>query len=864
MSKTSKKPAQAGKHTPVIQQFLDIREQHPEHLLFFRMGDFYELFFEDAERAAGLLDITLTKRGESAGQPVAMAGVPVHAVEGYLARLVRKGESVAICEQVGDPATSKGPVERKVVRIVTPGTLTDEALLEQRRDNYLLAVTSNKRGQRFGLCWADVSGGRIHLSEVDGLEALSAELERIQPAEVLHSEELALPEELKRERAFRERPPWEFDRDAGDEALCQQLGVRELSAHGADAMPQALAAAAGLLDYLRDTQRGALPHLRQLFVEHSDDGVVLDAATRRNLEIEVNAGDRQNHTLVALMDHSATAMGSRLLRRWLNQPLRSQALIQRRLHAVETLMLSGRGDRLREVLRRISDVERILSRIGLRSARPRDLSGLRDSLLALPELMADINGLDSPLLDELRAALGEHPELSAWMKSAIAETPAAFLRDGGVIAEGFDETLDELRTLSENANQFLVELETRERQATGISTLKVGYNRVHGYYIEIGRSHSDSVPTHYTRRQTLKGAERYITEELKGFEDKVLSARERALAREKALFEQVLDHLNEQLAELQTCAAALASIDVLNTFAERAQTLDYAKPEFVSYPTIDIDDGRHPVVEQSSSEPFVANSCELDERSRMLILTGPNMGGKSTFMRQTALIVLLAHTGSFVPASRATIGPIDRIFTRIGAGDDLTRGRSTFMVEMIETATILHHASEQSLVLMDEIGRGTSTYDGLALAHACAGWLAEKNRAFTLFATHYFELTELAERLDGVANVHLEAVEHDGRIVLLHRVRPGAASQSFGIQVARLAGVAAPVLTRAKKYLAKLEAGEHQSLGAPSPQMSLFDQPAANPAPDALREALAAINPDELSPREALEALYSLKEQLDE
>ena len=846
-------------HTPLMKQFFAAKAEHPDVLLFFRMGDFYELFYDDARKAARLLDITLTQRGNSAGKPIPMAGVPHHAYEGYLARLVALGESVAICEQIGDPALAKGLVERKVVRIVTPGTVTDEALLDERRDTLLLAISRFKNG--YGLAWADLASGRLRANEVDGEDALEAELARLQPAEVLVADEDGWPDAVLESRGLRRRAPWLFDADSGRRQLLQFFGVHDLTAFGIEDKPRAIAAAGALLGYIEETQKQRLPHLRAIALETSDEAVAMNAATRRHLELDSRIDGDARATLLGVLDSTITPMGGRLLRRWLNRPLRNRQTVGERHHAVSTLIDARADDLLREAFRGLGDLERILSRVALRSARPRDLSTLRDGLSLLPAVREILSALDSPRLRALHDELGEHDATAHLLRSAIVPQPPLLARDGGVILEGYDFELDELRTLSTNADQFLIDLEAREREATGIANLKVGYNRVHGYYIEISKGQVDKAPVHYTRRQTLTGAERYITEELKGFEDKVLSARERSLAREKLLYDGLLDLLNEELEALRRCAGALSELDVLAGFGERAQALDWTMPRLREEPGIAIERGRHPVVEAVRDAPFEPNDLVFDEATRMYVITGPNMGGKSTFMRQNALIVLLACIGSFVPAASATIGPIDRILTRIGAGDDLARGQSTFMVEMSETAYILHHATEHSLVLMDEIGRGTSTYDGLALADAVARQLATTNRSYTLFATHYFELTALAEPGSGIANLHLDAVEHGEALVFMHAVRPGPANRSFGLQVAALAGLPKPALQQARARLAELEA---QNRDAPLVPMSApaLDSPQQfglfSPQSAAL-DALAAIDPDELTPKQALEALYRLK-----
>jgi DNA mismatch repair protein MutS len=705
-----------------MKQFFAAKSEYPDLLLFFRMGDFYELFYDDARKAARLLDITLTQRGSSGGAPIPMAGVPVHAYEGYLARLVALGESVAICEQIGDPALSKGLVERKVVRIVTPGTVTDEALLDERRDTLLMALSRAKGG--YGLAWADLAGGRFLVNEVDSDDALEAELARLEPAELLLPDEDNWPAFLHSRSGVRRRPPWLFDADSGRRQLLAFFKLHDLSGFGIDDKPRATAAAAALLGYVEETQKQRLPHLTSIAMETASEAIAMNAATRRHLELDTRIDGDTRNTLLGVLDSTITPMGGRLLRRWLHRPLRLREVLVQRHHAVGTLIDGGSDVHLRERFRALGDLERILTRVALRSARPRDFSTLRDGLAMLPDIAAILSPLDSPRLQTLANELGEHADTAHLLVTAIAEQPPLKLSDGGVIASDYDAELDELRQLSTHADQFLIDLEARERESSGIATLKVGYNRVHGYYIEISKGQTERAPVHYTRRQTLTNAERYITEELKAFEDKVLSARERSLSREKLLYEGLLDALAEKLEPLKRCAAALSELDVLGCFAERAQALDWSCPQLQTTPCLRIERGRHPVVEAVREQPFEPNDLDLHAERRMLVITGPNMGGKSTYMRQNALIVLLAHIGSYVPAAHAHIGPIDRILTRIGAGDDLARGQSTFMVEMAETSYILHHASAQSLVLMDEIGRGTSTYDGLALADAVARHLA--------------------------------------------------------------------------------------------------------------------------------------------
>ncbi|HEV7445647.1 MAG TPA: DNA mismatch repair protein MutS [Steroidobacteraceae bacterium] len=883
-------------HTPMMQQYLRIKSQHADTLLFYRMGDFYELFYDDARRAASLLDITLTARGQSAGQPIPMAGVPFHSVEGYLAKLVRKGESVAICEQMGDPSKSKGPVERQVVRIITPGTITDEALLDERQET--LAAALAREGDRFGLAWLDLAAGRFTILESHGRAALAAELERLKPAELLISESArdddilrdgTTPRDgtasrdgnaqrsgtaLRNGTAIRTRPPWYFELASASRLLTDQLGTLDLKGFGADDLPLAICAAGALMQYVRDTQKAAVPHIRSLHVEERTEALILDAATRRNLELDVSMSGNPDATLFALLDQCVTAMGSRQLRRWLNRPLTDQPTLRSRYHALGALIDGRRFEAVREHLQGIGDIERILARVALRSARPRDLTQLRRSLALLPALRSNLATIDSPLLQELRARIQEHDDVVKLLTAAIAEEPATFVRDGDVIAEGYDPELDELRRIATHTDEFLLELERRERERTGIAGLKLGYNRVSGFFIEITRKDAERVPKDYIRRQTVKSAERFVTEELKGFEDKVLSARDRSLAREKELYETILTQLIDRLGPLQASGMTLSELDALASMAQRACTLEWSRPELVSESRLTIECGRHPIVQRFSTAPFVPNDLRLESGRCMLIITGPNMGGKSTYMRQAALIVLLAHMGSYVPADRATIGPLDRIFTRIGAADDLAGGRSTFMVEMTEAANILHNATARSLILMDEIGRGTSTFDGLSLAWAMARHIATRLKSFTLFATHYFELTTLATEVEGCANVHLDATEHGDGIVFLHAVKEGPANRSYGLQVAQLAGVPREVISQARHYLEALESQRDQhngtaSTGPRAAQRELPLFPAAPPAPakpvpaaDPLRVAVEAIDPDELSPKAALETLYKLRKLL--
>ncbi|WP_372748210.1 DNA mismatch repair protein MutS [Litorivivens sp.] len=842
-------------HTPMMQQYLKIKAEHPRELVFYRMGDFYELFFDDAKKAAELLDITLTARGKSAGEPIPMCGVPFHAAESYLARLVRKGQSVAIAEQIGDPATSKGPVDRQVVRVVTPGTVSDEALLEARRDNLLVAVHAHNN--IFGIACLDISSGRFVVLEADGEDALLAEIQRLNPVELLVNESLSLSR-LESRSGFRRCPPWEFELETANRLLNQQFGTKDLQGFGCSELTVALGAAGCLLQYARETQRTDLPHIRGIQHENRSDSVAIDAATRRNLELDINLNGSEDNTLYSVLGTTRTSMGGRLLRRWLHRPLRDLHTLQGRQQSIASLLQDFRFDPVREELKQIGDMERILARVALRSARPRDLTRLCRSLTAVPTLVSQLRAIDNQHLQELADRLGEFPELTDLLERALVDNPPMVIRDGGVIAPGFDAELDELRDISTNAGDFLVQLETRERERTGLSTLKVGYNRVHGYYIEISRSQATDAPVEYTRRQTLKNAERFITPELKEFEDKALSSKSRALAREKGLYEDLLETLNEALLPLQTCAEAVAELDVLATLTERAIALDLCQPELMAEGEIHIEGGRHPVVESVLESPFIANDTRFDAQRRMLVITGPNMGGKSTYMRQTALIVLLAHIGSFVPAKAARIPMVDQIFTRIGSSDDLAGGRSTFMVEMTETANILNNATERSLVLMDEVGRGTSTFDGLSLAWACAVRLVEEVRAFTLFATHYFELTALPEQYPTAVNVHLDATEHEDHIVFLHAVQDGPANQSYGLQVAKLAGIPPSVIQNARRKLAQLEqkVSPVPVNGASPAQPDLFS---AAPEPSPALEALKELDPDDLSPRQALDVLYRLK-----
>ncbi len=849
------------KHTPMMQQFLRIKAENPDILLFYRMGDFYEMFFDDAKRASQLLDISLTKRGATNGEPIPMAGVPYHAVEGYLAKLVQQGVSVAICEQIGDPATSKGPVERKVVRIVTPGTVSDEALLNERRDNLIAAIyTANNK---FGYATLDITSGRFMLTEPTTEEEMQAELQRTSPAELLYPEDFTYLHLVEPFKGKRRRPIWEFELETARQQLTLQFGTRDLVGFGVEKANLGLCAAGCLMQYVKDTQRTALPHIRAIILDTQDHAVILDAATRRNLELTQNLAGGFDNTLAEVLDHTATPMGSRLLKRWLHQPIRDQHQLNGRLNAIEAFKDSGMFVDVASVLRHMGDLERIVARLALRSARPRDLARMRTAMQYLPELAQLLADIPQPRIGELAQYSAPMDDLCQLLEHAIIENPPVIIRDGGVLAPGYNAELDEWRDLADGAKQYLTDLETRERERHDIDSLKVGFNQVHGFFIQVSRGQSHLVPDHYIRRQTLKNAERYIIPELKEHEDKVLNSKSKALALEKKLWEELFDQLLPHLERLQLAASALSELDVLANLAERADSLNYCRPQLTTTTGINITAGRHPVVEQVLSEPFIANPIALHQDRRMLIITGPNMGGKSTYMRQTALIALLAHVGSFVPAEAVTIGPLDRIFTRIGASDDLASGRSTFMVEMTETANILHNATKHSLVLMDEIGRGTSTYDGLSLAWASAEWLADKIAAMTLFATHYFELTELPSLLSGLANVHLDAIEHGDNIAFMHSVQDGAASKSYGLAVASLAGVPKAVIKRAKIKLKQLEALGYQKA---QPSAAIAGQPPREehqlsliPEPSEVEEALTNVNPDELTPRQALDELYRLK-----
>ena len=870
--------ADLSSHTPMMQQYLRVKMEHPHSLMFYRMGDFYELFFDDAHKAAKLLGITLTHRGKTSGKPIPMAGVPYHAAEGYLARLVKKGETVVICEQISE-VTGKGPVERGVVRIITPGTLTDDALLNSHQSSNLVSLCLQQN--QIGIALLDLSAGIFKVQQMDYLpEQLAIELSRLMPSEIVVDEDIVDPniiEQVKKQLdcPVTKRPNVDFNLNNAQKTLCDQFAVSSLSGFGIDHLPLAKAAAAALIHYAKETQKTALPHIRSIQLEQSSDFIALDPVTRRNLEL-VEPLFEHGTSLFQLINDCQTAMGSRLLSRTLMQPLRDTALLDARLDAIQALIQGYHESPVRLVLKEISDIERVLSRVALGSARPRDLVQLRQACAQIPylrhALQPIVSAQQSALIQNLNEELGDFHGLHQRLMQAIVENPPVLLRDGNVIAEGFDSELDELRKIRDHAGQFLIDLEVKERQESGIPTLKIGYNRVSGYYIELTRAQAEQAPEHYIRRQTLKNAERYITPELKSFEDKVLSSESRALAREKMLFEMLLDELRQDIAQLQMMSSAIAQIDLLANFAHQARLRNWARPEYSPEIGIKITAGRHPVVEALSKTAFTPNDTLLDYNHRLAIITGPNMGGKSTYMRQTALIALLGYCGSYVPAQTAVLGPIDRVFTRIGSADDLSTGKSTFMVEMTETSQILHHATSQSLVLMDEVGRGTSTYDGLSLAWACVLDLSKRIKCLCLFATHYFELTELSKE-SGVDNYHVTAKEMNGNLILLHKVQQGPASQSHGLQVAKLAGIPANVIKEAQNRLRILEKQQHKNVNL-AVQDDLFAPATSSAEPEVIErvievekpspalDLLRSIDVDNLTPRQALEQLYALKEQL--
>ena len=841
-----------SQHTPMMQQYLNIKADYPDMLLFYRMGDFYEMFFDDAKKGAELLELTLTHRGNANGKPIPMAGVPYHAADNYLAKLVKLGQSISICEQIGIPGQTKGPVERQVTRIVTPGTLTEECLLESHQENLLLAI--HQHNSKFGLAYVELSSGRLRITECESIESLNSDLERLNANEILIDETAPTIDYLNLHKSVKARPSWEFDATDAKRLLRQQLEVSSLEAFGEATHPLAIIACGALLNYLKLTQKQALPHINALTIERPIDSVQLDAQTLKNLEITQALNGQKSHTLNHLMNKTVTPMGNRLFKRWLTRPVRCHATLQERHQCIDFFIGNHLDETLHEKLKAFGDIERILARIALNNVRPRCLVQLKNALIALPEVKALFPKTLASRLKQLLAQLYDFPELTDTLERALVENPPVTIRDGGMIADGYDETLDELRALSENANEKLIDLEIKEKESTGIASLKVGFNRVHGYFIEMPKSQSHLAPTHYQRRQTLKNNERFITPELKAFEDKVLSANAQALAREKHLFETLITTITPHLTQLTEMCESISELDVLANLSLRAQALNLNKPTLTHEHIIDIKQGRHPVIEQLSDAPFISNNATLNEKHPLLMLTGPNMGGKSTYMRQTSIIVLLAHTGSYVPASKAKIGPIDRIFTRIGASDDISSGRSTFMVEMTETATILNHATHESLVLIDEIGRGTSTYDGLSLAKACAWDLATRVKSYSLFSTHYFELTQLEQESNAIQNIHLDALLQNENLIFLYKVKRGPCDQSYGIEVAKLAGIPKSVIHHARDILASLEQGETKTpIKTPKPKVIKKQQTPA------FEKFIQEITPDDLSPKKALDLIYQLK-----
>jgi DNA mismatch repair protein MutS len=846
-------------HTPMMQQYLATKAEYPDVYLFYRMGDFYELFFEDAVEVAGLIHITLTSRSKSDANPIPMAGVPVHALDNYLAKLIKLGKSVAICEQIGIPGETKGPMKREVTRVVTPGTLSEEALLDERQDNILASIHF---GKPLGIAYCDLSSGQFYALEIEDDMQLMHEIARLNPSEVLIAEDMPPPAWLTKHPQLRQRPPWDFSLDSAKRTLCQQFNTRDLAGFGCQDSPGAICAAGALLQYIKYTQKAAIPHITGLKTLQCHDAIMLDAATRSNLELTQNLKGGREHTLAWVLDKTMTPMGSRLLQRWLHRPIRDLAQKNRRLDAINCL-IEAQDSTLRETLQGTGDLERILARIALRTPKPRDLLQLTAGLAKLPSLHALCLASSCADIRQMSSKLSDFGATHSTLERAIIDNPPVTIRDGGVIAQGFNAQLDEYRALSQHSGQFLLDLETQEREQTGITTLKVGYNRVHGYFIEISKAQSDKAPEHYIRRQTLKNAERFITPELKDFEEKALSAKEQALSLEKELYAQLIESLIQELVALQTMSQTLAHLDVLSTLAYRANELNWCRPTLSCEPQISINQGRHPVVAQLISQDFVANDVQMNPKQSTLIITGPNMGGKSTYMRQIALITLLAHIGCYVPATSAVIGPIDRIFTRIGASDDIASGRSTFMVEMTETANILNNASAQSLVLMDEIGRGTSTFDGMSLAWACASYLSQQIGALTLFATHYFELTALAATHENTHNIHLKAIKHNEQIVFLHQVASGPTNQSYGIQVAKLAGVPPQVIRAAQQKLAILEQDQLSMHPQDPGQHDLFT-PSKPSKPHPIISQLQQADLSQMSPLQALTLLHDLQDKISE
>lgn len=845
----------------MMRQFLKIKAQHPDHLLFYRMGDFYELFYEDAKSAAELLDLTLTSRGKSNGKPIPMAGIPYHAVDNYLAKCVKAGLSIAICEQVGDPNQSKGPVERKVQRIITPGTLTDEALIDEKREPILISIY--EKNTKFGISWLAMASGKFFISECKNNDELISILSQLDIAEIISANKDILCHNSINKDLLRERPEWEFDLDTSIKELNKQFGTHDLSSFGVDDYSLALCAAGALLQYVNSTQSSSLTHIKKILLHSKNDHLRIDSISRKNLELDVNLSGNEENTLFSVLNSTLTPMGSRLLKEWMLKPLNNINFIKERQQAIEAITNDYFFEQIREQIKPIGDIQRILTRISLKSARPRDLIKLSDAINIFPKLNNTLKNIDNLFIQKINNQIGLFPDEEILLKKSLIENPPMTIKDGGVIADGYDDELDSLRKLNTNASDFLIELEQREQKRTGLSSLKVGYNRIHGYYIEISKVQSNNAPTEYVRRQTLKNAERFIIPELKSFEDKALSAKSKALSREKYLYDQLIEKLNIRLSELQESADALAIIDCLTCLAERADYYNWCPVNIKDNPGINIKKGRHPVVENFSTKPFIPNDLHLNNKLHTLVITGPNMGGKSTYMRQVALITVLAHMGSKVPADSADIGIVDQIFTRIGSSDDLSGGRSTFMVEMSETANILHNATKNSLVLMDEIGRGTSTFDGLALAWSCIKYLAEEIKSLTLFATHYFELTSLAEKMNCSDNIHLDAREYENEIVFMHTVKSGPANKSYGIQVANLAGIPKEIINFARKKLLDLEnenikeTDKRNYSDKPSKQVDFFEMDSSK-----IESLIENMDPDKMTPLQALESIFLLKNEL--
>ncbi|CCG19185.1 DNA mismatch repair protein MutS [Taylorella asinigenitalis 14/45] len=861
-------PPDAASLTPMMQQYFNLKSQAGDDvLLMFRMGDFYEMFYDDAQLASRILNLTLTKRGHTGGNDIPMAGIPVQSLDQYLSRLVASGLSVAIGEQVGDPASSKGPVERKLVRIITPGTITDENLLPQKSDSLILCIYS--KGVHSGITWLNLANGDFASSEILS-KSLDQELYRLSPAEII------VPESSNYKFSYKctitKVPDWHFDLKECTLRLKEFFKIDDLSVFGLGVEASLNIISAGcLLRYIVKTQNENLGHIKKIYIESESRFLGLDPFTRKNLELTESLSSSKGPTLFSTLDNCETGMGSRLLRNWIHNPLKNNSEINERQTNVsqflqptnEEFSISQILKTLKDQLKPITDIERLSSRVAMLTIKPKELAKLRDSLHTLEVvrkfLLENYGNLSINL-----ECIPKAEELKEYLSRAIATEPSTQIRDGGVIAKGFDAELDDLRNTSSNNGSFLLEYETKLKEATGISLLRVEYNRVQGFFIEIPKSRAENVPDTFRRKQTLKNVERFTTPELKQWEDKILSADERALKREKYLYDEILQNIQIWVSLLQDIAKLVASIDVYSALAYHAYNNNWIKPELVEGTSIAIEQGRHPVVERTI-EKFTANDCFLNSENRMQIITGPNMGGKSTYMRQTALIVLLARMGSYVPAESASIGEVDAIFTRIGASDDLAGGRSTFMVEMIEAASILTNSTNGSLVLMDEIGRGTSTYDGLSLAWAIACRLLNHNKSLTLFATHYFELTRLVDEYKGIANVHLSAVETSDGLVFMHEVHDGPANKSYGIQVAQKAGLPMAVIKQAQNVLERLNQSNSSQMDLFDTQVSDIDVSFEDPAETRdkfknLQDFISDIDPDELSPREALETLYRLKD----